>query len=155
MNGISVILLVLAIHAGSVDVDTAREADLQWFQNSRLEGTWTMSPRSDGVYRFSGATGELNVQRMEEPDLSYAVSGTAPEGDREFIAALTLPPGFLHGSVPREDILLAFATGDDDDDDDDADSSDDSGETTFTVQERRNLITVTYPAAEEVLTLRF
>ncbi len=108
MNAITVILLALAIHSGGVDVDTARDVELHWYDQGHPRGTWTMTGREEGLYRFSGTAGELDIRRLPERDLTYAVTGSDTEGARPFLGILTLPVEGNISAVRREDVLVAF-----------------------------------------------
>lgn len=113
MNGITVVLLALAVHMGGTDVDMAPNGGLQWFQDARLEGEWTMAAAGEGVYRFGSSSGEIVVRRLPEPDLTFAVTATDGTGAPDFLSILSLPAETLAGSAPsvsvrRDDIVSAF-----------------------------------------------
>ncbi len=156
MNGITVVLIALAIHAGGVEVDTTREAELQWLKGARPHASWTMATRQGGVYRFSGPSGDIIVQRLAEPDVTFAVSGIDSQGEMVFISVVSLPRIFNLGVVSMDEIMVAFAP-------DSADSEtpkiapaeENPSEDSFTVQRSGTLVTAGYPPAGEVILLRF
>lgn len=108
MNAITAILLALAIHSGGVEVDSAREVELHWYDQGHPQGTWTMTDREEGLYRFSGASGELDIRRLPERDLTYAITGTESDGELPFVGILTLPVEGNISSLGRDDVLVAF-----------------------------------------------
>ena len=73
MTAISAVLLALLIQLSGVELDTAREASLVWYQGGTLEANWALEARESGTYRFAGPSGEVVVERLRSAELSYAM----------------------------------------------------------------------------------
>lgn len=170
MNAITAVLLVLAIHLGGTEVDSAPGSQVQWFQDARLTGEWVMSDVDRGIYRFIGADGTahtgggLVVQRLAEPDLTFAVTMTDSSGTPMVLSLLSLPvrtftTSASSVSVPREDILSAFSRVGSTETDSEPPVATavlpESGDAELTVQRADGLITAGDPASGQVLLLRY
>ena len=73
MSGVSVLMLVLLVHVGGVELDSAREAAIDRFDAGTPAGRWELTESDDGHYQFAGAGEFVRVERLEHPDLTYAV----------------------------------------------------------------------------------
>jgi len=112
MNAVSALLLAILVHLGGVELDTTRDASLQWFQNSELTGQWELEASRSGVYRFVSDEGLVMVERLREAQLSYAVlhyetvsaagETTAPVPRRlRALGAVSLQPQAQNLRAPR------------------------------------------------------
>jgi hypothetical protein len=132
MNAVTVVLLVLAIHFGGADIDTARSGTARWFSESELRETWDLLPdargtgrsrqvpfpgsvRTDGLYLFGSDTGteRIAVQRLVTPNLTFAVTRSDAAGTVSFVASVAVGHGADSGgsgeTVSPADVLVGFA----------------------------------------------
>jgi len=130
MNAVTVALLVLAIHVGGADIDTARAGTVRWFSESELRETWELLPdsagtgrsrqvpflgsiRSDGLYLFGNGTERIAVQRLATPNLTFAVTRSDAAENVSFIASVQIGHGVDSGMSPETvsatDLLVGFA----------------------------------------------
>ncbi|MCG8480097.1 MAG: hypothetical protein MI724_13445 [Spirochaetales bacterium] len=73
MSGVSVLMLVLLVHVAGVELDSAREAVIDRFAAGTPAGRWELTEGDDGHYQFAGAGELVRIERLEHPDLTYAV----------------------------------------------------------------------------------
>lgn len=73
MSGVSTLMLVLLVHVGGVELDSAREVVIDRFAAGTPAGRWELSENDGGRYQFAGADEIVRVERLAHPDLTYAV----------------------------------------------------------------------------------
>ncbi|MFP4211332.1 MAG: hypothetical protein ACLFR8_08825 [Alkalispirochaeta sp.] len=131
MNAATVVLLVLAIHFGGAEIDTADTGTIRWFSDSQLRETWDLvsesrgaggrrqvpfpgSLRSQGLYLFRNDTETVAVQRLATPDLTFTVTRSDAAGNVAFVSSVNIDRAAgsdtARGSLPATDVLVAFAS---------------------------------------------
>ncbi|MFW5695839.1 MAG: hypothetical protein ACOCYB_11765 [Alkalispirochaeta sp.] len=171
MNAVTALLLSLLVHLGGVELDTTRDAALQWYERSQLSGQWELEAARSGAYRFVSDEDLVIVERLREAPLTYTVlyyegvdrasgGGTAPiPRTLRSLGTVNLQPQAQNLRAPRSsrgevtvnlpDIAVAWteraASETDDSADDSVDDSDteESSETTQSSTEERPGGTVT------------
>jgi len=93
MNAVSALLLAILVQLGGVELDTTRDASLQWYRNSQLTGQWELEVTRSGVYRFVSDEGLVVVERLREAPLAYSVL--------HYDTVSRSPAGNTTGPVPR------------------------------------------------------
>lgn len=99
MNAATAVLLSVLVHLGGVDLDTTREASLQWYQDTQLQGQWELEVSRSGVYRFVSDEGLIIAERLREASMVYALQHYETVVERE---------GATTGPVPR--VLRSLGT---------------------------------------------
>ncbi len=73
MSGVSVLMLVLLVHIGGVELDSAHEAAIDRFAAGTPVGRLELTESGDGHYQFAGGEEVVRVERLAHPDLGYAI----------------------------------------------------------------------------------
>ncbi|MFP4151618.1 MAG: hypothetical protein ACLFSV_02165 [Alkalispirochaeta sp.] len=131
MNAATVVLLVLAIHFGGAEIDTADTGTIRWFSDSQLRETWNLvsesrgaggrrqvpfpgSLRSQGLYLFRNDTETVAVQRLATPDLTFTVTRSDAAGNVAFVSSVNIDRAAgsdsSRGSLSATEVLVAFAS---------------------------------------------
>lgn len=100
MNAVSALLLAILVQLGGVELDTTRDASLQWYRNSQRAGQWELEVTRSGVYRFVSDEGLVVVERLQEVPLAYTVM--------HYDTVSRSPAGNTTGPIPRR--LRALGT---------------------------------------------
>ncbi|WP_143559082.1 hypothetical protein [Alkalispirochaeta americana] len=97
------IMIALLLHAGGAGVDSSSSVEIALYQGASLEGRWQGGTvRQEGIYSLPGDSGRLFVQRLHEPDLTYAVVFQPSRGENPpLLALLSLAALHRDGGLPR------------------------------------------------------
>lgn len=111
MSGISILMLVLLVHVGGVELDSARDAAIDLFAAGTPAGRWELSDRDEGRYQFVGADDLVRIERLSHPDLTYAIVHGRDATDMLGVGAVSLLAyrEALRVGVPRDSLSLAAA----------------------------------------------
>lgn len=103
MTSLAMVMVALLLHTGGAGLDTSSTAEVSLYRGASLQGVWRSDAApQEGGYRLEGPSGQILVQRLPEPDLTYAVILDRAGGeDRPSLALLSLAELRRAGLLPR------------------------------------------------------
>ena len=113
MNAISILMLVILVHLGGAELDSASEGSIEWFSAGTPSGRWRLADD----YLFVGAEERVRVERLSHTDLAYTVVHTDDRGELLGLGAVSLfayrdllrvDRPFDALELPAEDALVAW-----------------------------------------------
>ncbi|POQ98733.1 hypothetical protein AU468_11875 [Alkalispirochaeta sphaeroplastigenens] len=103
MTSLAMVMVALLLHTGGAGLDTSSTAEVSLYRGASLQGVWrSAAAPQEGGYRLEGPSGQILVQRLPEPDLTYAVILDRAGGEeRPSLALLSLAELRRAGLLPR------------------------------------------------------